>query len=235
VEATRDKDNAEIPFYGFYHGVSSEAPAKSIMENGLDPAFTELKYGSRKSFLRPINNHVYLTPDIGYALIYALSGVVMGTNYYESEYGLKDIKKNGQFGFVFEFPGDSLTDYLPDEDCVGRIAAHILTGDGTKQTRYDWSKVTPIEEVLKGYIRKYLTANTQQKLRSGEFIWGAKAGKKLISVLPKNILETILEAGSSVAHNGGLKPSGCWKIDKTKAFLLAPDGSNFFEVAERLS
>jgi len=217
----------------YFHGTCSEDKALGIMKNGLDPAQTEVKYGSKKPFLRPVAGHVYITPNPGYALVYALGGDVAGTNFFTNDYGKNFIAKDGQFGFMFTVNGDDMTDAVPDEDDIGQVISGLLSGH--RIGKYNWDLIDTIAYGLKSAAQSNLTPAALRRIKDGDMAWCAKAGKQLLKKLSPTILQTLIKANTSLAHVGHLKVSGCWKIDKLRCQELAKDGSNFQEIGEKIA
>lgn len=218
----------------FYHGVSSEAAAKNILQSGIDPSFTELKYGSRKSALRPLPGRVYLTGDLSYAIIYALGGVLAGTTYFEKGgHGHKELTDpaRGRYKHVFGFSGSDLVDVGADEDSIGEIVSGVLSGNRSKQ--YNWDVLDQFNEPLQILAKKHLTRPQFESMKSNHGLvdYIAKSGKKLFGVIPDQIHLAMIEAGAHLSHNGALKPSKCWRFDAQWTSRLASDGSNFFDLA----
>ena len=73
-----------------YHG-TNESAGKAILKDGfIDPKGTEIKYGDRKSSLRPQAGKVYMSHSIEYATIYAIGANMIGNEALPSE---QDIEK----------------------------------------------------------------------------------------------------------------------------------------------
>lgn len=217
----------------YYHGTCCEDKALSILRDGLDPSKTEVKYGAKKPFLRPIDGHVYVTPNPGYAMIYALGGDVAGTDFFSSQYGKNFIEKDGRYGFLFVIRGEDMTDAVPDEDDVGAIVGSLLSGH--RYQKFDWALIDTVAYRLKSEAEINFSPSTLRRVKDGDMAWCAKVGKKLLKVLPQNVLQVLIKANSSLAHSGHLKVSECWKIDKTRCAELAKDGSNLKSIGERVS
>jgi hypothetical protein len=72
------------------------------------------------------------------------------------------------------------------------------------------------------------------QVKTGDYDAWIAAGKILMDVItPEQHLEIIDEYGN-IAHEGALKPSELWRIDRNKIPQLKPDGSNFFKLAEKI-
>lgn len=199
----------------YYHGTDTEQKALAIIRNGLDPAATELKYGSKKPTLRPQANHVYITPDIRYAMIYAIGGDVAG-----SDYSLRDIPSRGEFCFVFEIDNKSLVDIGPDEDSIGELICHWYRGD----RKIGYNIVAKAE--------KYATQKQLRDLKDGFYEAWAAVGKKVTKYLSDEEKLSLIDAGAHIAHNGRLKVKKVYRLSRNDVPKLKRDGSNFFKYAK---
>jgi len=198
----------------YYHGTDKEKNGIGIMQDEKISAQTY----DKNNYLTPVPGKAYLATDAGYSLIYALGGVLMGSEIPESW-----IKTNGRYGYIFEIDGTALDEIQPDEDAIGE-----LIDKGLHQP-------VPELEWLYGLARRYLTPNELKKVKSGEFIYYAKTGKKLVSLMSDDEKFALIRYGASVAHHGDVKPSGVYRIDKCRSKELAKDGSNLFEIAESIN
>lgn len=217
MAAPRETDKAKV----YYHGTTSDKAAEGIIANGLDPAVTEIKYETRPSHAaKPQRNHIYLTPHISYALIYALGGDMAGSDI------SRWVEKEGRFGYVFEVPGQNLRDISPDEDSLASILYSVKNGD-----------TNPTALELRNVARRVLTDHAFKTISSGDMVSATyKAAKKLAAALSDDLRLRVIDLPNvHVAHNGRIKPSKCWKIDKLKSPILKRDGSNFFEYAEQVA
>lgn len=196
----------------YYHGTSNESNFKSIIKHGgLKPGNITIKRGSH---LTPVIGKVYLTKDISYAQIYAIGGNVAGSEFWD-----KDFKNNDRYGYLFVINGSELKDIQPDEDNVGEL---IYKKEGP-----NW---------LFSLANKHLTINTLNKIKQGEYNYFASGGKKLLNYMTdEQKIDLINNFGSHIANESNLvKYKEIWKIDKLKTKELKEDGSNFFEIADRI-
>lgn len=193
----------------FYHGTHREDFANKIMSDGyLKPSET-----INKSSLTPVLGAAYVTPHIHYAQIYALGGDTAGRKHRDS-----DIEKYGRYGHVFKVSGEKLKDVQPDEDSIGEMI-------GNKKGP-NW---------LHSLANKHVSSGTISKARDGEYSAYARIGKNLVNKMTDSQkLELITHHGAHVANLGKIEPDEVYRIDKTKQHLLKPDGSNFFDHAERI-
>lgn len=214
MASPRDSDRNKT----YYHGTLSEDKAKSIFKNGLDPDFTVLKYGTRKSALRPEDNSVYITPALDYAMIYALGGAMFGHTVSQ-----RDIDKYGEYCFVFEINGNDLADIGPDEDSVGELIWKI----NSKRIESNRSLVDFI-----AFAKNKLTPTQYKKCIEGDYNGFAMAGKKLNAIMTDEQKLAIIDSGAHISHKGKLKISKCWTFSRNDSKNIKPDGSNFFEFAK---
>lgn len=209
----------------YYHGTSIEAFGESILKEGIKVPDLTL----RKGKLKPVDGKVYITPYLFYAQIYAIGGDIAGNNYSPSAY---EQEHAGRYGWVFVIDGNQLKDIQPDEDSVGDMLYYLLNPQYIeKQTHYSLDGADWLVELAK----TYLTALQFQKVkRYDDYGDLAMAGKKLISRMTDNEKLELIDRGAHIAHTGNLIPSEAWKIDKFNVIDLKKDGSNFFEVADRI-
>jgi hypothetical protein len=163
-----------------------------------------------------MKDHVYLTKDIGYAQIYGMAGNIAGTSH--SKHLENDKKEYGDHFYVFGIHGKNLKNVQPDEDSVGELIH---------------DKSAP--RWLHPLASKHLAGSTLDKIKQGEYIYYAKAGKvlnKRMSDAQK--AELIQNHNTHIAHAGKIDPDEIYRIHRDKIPLLKRDGSNFFEHAEKI-
>lgn len=210
----------------YYHGTSSIEKAKSIYKNGLDPAATEIKYPA-KHVQKPLEGRVYITPSLGYAMIYALGGSYFGHSYPESM-EIKDHLAKEELGFVFEIDGKDLNDIIPDEDSIGEAVYKFqVAKENIKKESYQ------AYAELYSLALKHLTELQLKKNKEGNYNDWIRVGKKLTKVMPPELALKLIDTGDfHIAHAGKLKISKCYSFEKKKCKEIKPDGSNFFDFAK---
>lgn len=191
----------------YYHGTTTEAAAESIMSNGLIPPDMT---GKKDTMLKPVDGKVYITPDISYALIYAIGGNIVGSTVPESF-----VNKEGRYGYVFLVDGNDLQDIQPDEDAIGEFLA---------------SDKCP--EWLDRRSKAILGPSTYRRAKEGDYCWGARAGKTMLRHMTDAEKLDLIDRGTAIAHHGNLMPFAAWKVDKLRCQDLKKDGSNVSEVCE---
>lgn len=204
----------------YYHATSSEKAAQTITRDGV---VAPQAAKSPRSLTAPVPGRVYLTPDISYALIYALGCNMAGHDIPEF------VKKYGRYGYVFEIPGEGLSDIQPDEDNVGKWVnkAMEMERDGTLER-------SSIEQSLLQLAQKHLSDRVFSKVRDGEYAYFAAAGKKLMRWLSDDMKLVLIRAGKHIANQGPIKPTTIWQVDKTRSKEFKKDGSNFFHIAKKV-
>ena len=206
----------------YYHGTSTEKAAKQILKEGLDPAATVVKYGTRKSALRPEDASVYITPDLSYAMIYGIGGQLFGTSYNFT----RDIESMGEYGFVFEIPGSELVEIGPDEDSVGEMIYKFAHGK-IPESDVNYSSM----RTFVGWAKTKLTDGQWAKCIEGDYAGWASSGKKLNKLMTDSQKMLLIDSGAHISHKGLLMPSKCWRFSRKDAKEIKADGSNFFEYA----
>lgn len=75
-------------------------------------------------------------------------------------------------------------------------------------------------------------AEIQKKYGKGsEVAFQANVGKKMIKYMNNAMKLWLIDAGAHIAHDGPLRPTKAWLIDKKDSEKLFPNCSNFFSVA----
>lgn len=227
----------------YYHGTSNETFAEGILRDGIKP--DQLHSGqstkTTRGMMDPVAGRAYVTPSLHYGIIYAIGGNILGTNCYD-----KFPMKNGPYGFLFIVNGSELVgDIQPDEDSVGEFIENHTKGgkmvwDGRSGQRtpyaFDPDGVDDFaKERVWRNIRAGMTPKQFQDAAEGEVASQASGGKRALKKLPVQDMLDLIRWGAHVAHQGGIKPAECWRIDKLRTKELAKDGSNFFEIAERIA
>lgn len=200
----------------YYHGTSSEKAGLGILRDGIKPGdlvMPERHKPVKGPNLVPVAGKVYLSPTIMYAQMYALGGDIAG-----------QVNEKG-FGYLFIVDGKQLQDIQPDEDDVGQMAAEQLKDP----------KPDPTLKTLAVLAQAYLTKNQLYKLKDGEYSMYAHTGKKIMKYLSDADKIKLISLGANVAHTGAIQPESAWKIDKSRTTELKRDGSNFFDIAEKVS
>jgi hypothetical protein len=216
----------------YYHGTSKEENAKSILQNGIQPPDLTLK---KKHKLTPEKGKVYITPALDYALIYAL-GYNMAGQDISDQYDVKEKKEI--YGYIFVIDGKQLKDIQPDEDGVGEILYDYVAMKNGKSTlagsglnKEQLSKLKWLDDLAK-YV---LTPLQYQKvIRYDDYADFAVAGKKLNKYMSEQQKLELIDAGAHIAHEGKIDFKECWRIDKRRSQELNRDGSNFFQIAEKI-
>lgn len=193
----------------YYHGTSTEKAIDGIIKNGINPPDLTFK---PKNNLTPVEGKVYITPELRYAIIYAIGGDMLGSKWYDPEF-----KRNEQYGYLVVIDGNQLKDIQPDEDGLGELL-------------YD--KKAP--NWLQKLAQLNLAPSTLNKISQGEYSYFAKAGKVLVKKMSDQQKLEIISLGTHIAHTGNIQYKEIWKFDKLKTEQLEKDGSNFFKLAEKI-
>ncbi len=225
----------------YYHGVSKQATGEKIVADGelRLPSTDEIdkRYGQR--YQRPAGG-VYLTPQLRYAVIYALGGQTMGS---------VDPRKPSGYGYLFVVDGSQLTDVEPDEDVLGELIWSLGTRGSFAADKAQYDQHTDHAELLHAIradpallgelqdaFERHTTAHTRAQAEAGEAIWQSKAGKQLVRGLPPALRSRLVDLGSHLSARQATVPwSEAWRILKSDSAKLDRAASNFFEVAERVA
>jgi len=247
--ADRDRDAVPVPEsyqdLRFYHGTpNSEAGEKILQDGELRPGTSDL------SSMAPVSGRVYLTPSLAYVIPYVCGGVC------DSNTVKSLVERGGQRGYLFVIQSDALHDLLPDEDVLGQLicADHWLRETFERQIRdhypdYEQMADDARYEAMVGYEEDdpdfnyeefALEYNFQENLYDCKFPEVALAGKFLLKHMDDEELVELLEdlegdRSSALSHDEPVRWSEAWRFDKRLAPKLKSDGSNFFQLAERVA
>lgn len=200
----------------YYHGTTKADTARKIFVEGIKTP----EILKPRRMMAPVPGHVYITPNLGYGLIYALGANMVG---YEIKTDLALWSNYGRYGYLFEISGSDLLDIYPDEDSVGEFLSEIL-----KPTTYRMIHAEGLHW-LRNLGETHCTPRQLNHIRDGNVSEFARVGKKLVKLMsPEQALE-LVNRGAHVAHRGNLNFSKCWRLDRSRNAELAKDGSNFFD------
>ena len=204
----------------YYHGTRSDEHAKSIMKDG---AIKPPDLSDRSGPLRPVDGMVYITPSISYAQMYALGGNMAGHGTSQLE------EQHGRYGYVFAIAGKELSNIHPDEDSIGEMIHNKDIPWLDHMARY-YLEEEPYDDEGQGlgYHSLY------DAVMGGEFDAMATAGRYLVDVMSNEEKLSLIDMGADIAHEGPLKPMAVYRLDRRKSKLLKRDGSNFFDIAEKI-
>ena len=193
----------------YYHGTSTDNFGQGILKKGINPPDLTTK---KKNNLTPVEGMVYITPNLEYALIYALGANMIGSD------SLPDFmtKKGEENMYLFVIDGKQLKDIQPDEDSIGEMIM----------------KKNPMW--LYNMADNILAASTMRRIMNGEYSYWAKGGKVLLRRMTDQQKLELIDAGAHIAHTGALKPREAWILPKTDNHKLKKNGSNFFKIAKRI-
>lgn len=216
-----------------YHGTSTQAAADSIIQSG----FIKPPETVSKKMLAPVKGKVYITPDLSYALIYALGANMANHDMSQSLMG-KD-----RYGYVFVIDAKSVKDVQPDEDSIGGfVMRHTKSRSQYGASSSVWSQIfdpdgtddTDKKRVWE-FLKRSMTEKQFQGAIDGYVTHQAQGGKRALQFMPDEFKLNLIKWGAHIAHDGILKPSECWQVDKTKSKEFKRDGSNFFDIATKVS
>ena len=221
----RESDRAKV----YYHGTSDIVKVKGILADGI---IKPSENKSRRTMV-PVIGRMYMTPDLNYALVYALGGIKMESTPWEG-----DRKPENRYGAVFTIPGTELKDIQPDEDAVGEMLYDVLNSKSAHLDDFNYELIKFPDDLkwLEYSAQRYLTPLQIQKVKRYDDIGHLiVAGKKLVGYLTDEQKLKLIDLGAAIANQGGVHPSECWLVDKLDSMKYAKDGSNFFQVARKVS
>lgn len=191
----------------YYHGTSTDQAGNSILKKGINPP--DLSIG-KKNQLTPVMGKVYITPNLEYALIYALGANAVGSDW------PRESRPNEEFMWLFVLDGKQLSDIQPDEDSIGELVY---------KKSVEWlNRMATLE----------LTTRQHEKVMDGEYAYWASTGKKLLKKMSDSQKLNLLDNGAHIAHTGPLTPHHAYQLPKSENHKLKKNGSNFFTLAKKL-
>lgn len=230
-----------ITNFNYYHGCSKTELGEKILQDGfLKPGNENISRGTK---LTPELGKTYATPNLKEAVIYTIGGVLMGFND-------KRIKESNKYGYLFEIDKNSFTDVNPDEDYLGKII-WIINKEQKNFKNYDFSDEQNIDydfvydSLFKwknherydflNICKSILTPLQYKKcVQYDDYGDLAVAGKKLNKFIDHRWKEKIIKLGTPVANDGILIFKSVWKFNKENDNKLEKNGSNIFELSEKI-
>lgn len=228
----------------FYHGCSTETVGEAIRQQGIQPGNTGT---SARGHTQPVAGRTYLTTNLAYGIIYAIGGNLLGCSESDVDYLIRKKGRGaGRHGYLFVIPGTTVVDdVIADEDSIGEAVHHCdIINNKPEMSVYFQSlplfravsEATPSWRT--GFLvlaRQTMTAKQLSGSLEGLISQQASGGKRMQKVMSPEQHLRLIQMGAHVAYRGAIMPSETWRIDKTLTPKLKKDGSNFFELAERLS
>ena len=236
----------------YYHGTSSEAAARAIMTQGIQPREISMPAKANdRSHLAPAKGRVYFTPDFLYASFYALGSNSWGTDFYE-RYNIGPEKDKNPYGYIFEIDGEDISgDVLPDEDFIGQLLTTVLAYDKAKLRQLVLNNGTPekyegekasvertigynsheinrpqnarAKDELRELGKKCMTDKQREKVSDGMISGQAMVGKKIQKLMSPALTKWMLDHGAHGAHEGVIFPSKVYRFRKADASKINKD------------
>jgi hypothetical protein len=202
----------------YFHGTPREEKAEAIIRDGVLVG----RDVQGRSFGAPRKDFVYLPRNIEDALPY-----VLGANYAGTSLPPEIVEREGQYGYLFVVEGKDLKDIEPDEDYVGNLIYDL--------SRKRPEELTTRERQFLSFANSELTPRQMHHIKYGEYLYWAAGGKRLLKRVRQDwMMRFILDNVPVVSNRGPVPPSEAWRMDKNRAPELESDGSNFFDVAEKV-
>ena len=214
-----------------YHGTSNEGYGKRILSEGV------LKAGDliieRSGFAKPVAGRVYLTQKIREAVMYAIGGDMLGV---ELDKEIEDmIRREGKYGYVFEVRGSDIKEGQPDEDDLGGLLYNGVWEMKLAERAGGESKYSRCPKWLMDLAKSDLTLKQYEEMFEDGYKWWNNLAKKLAKSMKEWMKKELIDKYSiAVAHSGSIVIQKAWRFDKMKIVDLKKDGSNFFDLAEKV-
>lgn len=209
----------------YYHGTTKKHNALSILKSGIKSG--NITFNDNYCSSTPYKNRIYMTPDLEYALTYALGGHWCAP---------KASLKEEPYGYIFAIDGNDLVDIYPDEDAVAELL-EFNKGPDWLMAMYDDLKNEltfedlPIDLRLPDLDDEDEFVPTLEDyfdgIDSSFFIFIAKL---LLNRMTDEQLLSLIQDTTAISNIGSVKPVKAWKFNKQDVIDNAnQDISDFFE------
>jgi hypothetical protein len=111
---------------------------------------------------------------------------------------------------------------VPDEDHVGKFVWEVW--------RKPEEQRSSMENYLLSSAKRYMTPRQFDNVIVGYINYWASGGKRLLRYVSPSLMNYLIDVSPVIATPGPVPVKGVWR----KSPDLAKDGSNFFDLAERL-
>ena len=244
----------------FYHGTPNEEVAQKILQSGeLRPGIEWEPGGSTEDWtMAPMAGQVYFTPSLKYVLAHVLGAhescppdvlckrggqygylfVVPGstlTDLLPDEDTIGELLCEKEFPWLNEeYDKIAYTYWQELEHIAYQIAENEY--EGQVEEKDDWEEIheRPLPS-WEEYWHEYYDFN--EMLMDCSYPEVAVAGKFFLRHVDEDIVIELLEELENidaVSHDGAVPFTEAWRFDKKRVRELKGDGSNFFELAERV-
>jgi hypothetical protein len=207
----------------WYHG-TSEASAMAALARGSLWARETVGRGRTA----PLEGRIYMTRDLGTALVYAFGGMMAGNDPWKGE------RWRGRGAVLEIIPG---TECVPDEDWIGLAISEALRRD----TNPLHPEVLPVGRVLVREIPRALSDRWSRydRYKLSEASVQSSMGKAAIRALQKTargraVLDTLTTSAPLLACDQTSRVVRGWSFDKQESKRFDPTGANFFDIATPL-
>ena len=246
----------------FYHGTHSQEAAEDILKNGIKPREITYKRASRLTPVRgKVYLASNMGEALSYAMGGDIAGSGwkdtpkderlddVPDSAYSIPAGHLNINKD-PYGYLFVVSGSELKDIDPDEDGVGEAVCMLVTkhfyepmGPFLKKASEDTNPGLYGSERYLNHVattnlvsiaKREMTAKQYREVIGGEYDQWAAGGKRIMKHLPDYIKHMLIAAGANIAHNGSVRVTECWRIDRRRDIPRMGRGKGFFDVAEKI-
>lgn len=193
----------------YWHGTDNKC-GQRIMKEGLRPGSEIITTkASNPKYIPAVTSGIYLTPSFTYALTFT--------------------KTTQKYSWIFNIPGDALSDIEIDEDEIGsaiRYALKYKQNPNNPDIVYARRMgIAACKLILNdGNLRDSLLSIAQTNLpddlwrQLNEFWhlnrrWLADAGKHLLPILPDTMKQSMVDAGCHIVNRTPIVPISAWRFD----------------------
>lgn len=205
----------------FYYGVESVRDALKIWRQGYIP-FPKPKKGKGSN----IPGRAYITGSL-------LKAARFANTIFGSVWNRNRISSIGKYGYIFIIGRENLVDIYPHEEVVGRFIQKVYDLQYGHKGEVDLS-----DEAMNFLTHSWdvLDRNDQIAVIRDEVESAPEIGKKLLKSLPDSMILWILgHEGIDLSNEGDISFRTLFRVDRSKLNMIQEDGSNFFDIAERVT
>lgn len=218
-----------------YHGCPSTECYDSIRKHGLIPKINKDTKG-KNGKLTPMIDSVYLTKKLSYALIYAFWANMVGSLLTPDEVEKINNGIYSKYGYVFIINSNDISDNVkPDEDTIGELFYHKINNlDYSSETGLSIKHID-IPDFIINIASQYVNKTTYNRaVKYDDYGDLARIGKIIIRYMTVEQKLYLANLVDNISDIGPIIPEHCYRINKFDRYLYKADGSNFFDLAEKL-
>lgn len=216
----------------YYHGTQDESAAKAILDSGtLIPGDHT---GKEPNNLTPIVNRTYITSNLGYAMIYAVGGDIIGNS------AAANLEGNG---YIFKIHKANIKNRIPDEDVVGELARDIVADMDDHGFQDD--EIRELKSIVDDAFEYDIELSPEDeedspdfsaydRFISHEYEFFAAVGKIILAKGSKRLIASFRRISQHHSGEGEMAVDAAWVFKKSDGALMQKNGSDFFDYATQI-